>query len=85
MRDTLRLKYMNLKTEKSYEYYIKKFILFHNQCHPREMGTEEIRAYLSHLAVNTNVAASTQDVRTTMIYTYVLNRGGRGDRSSLDL
>jgi integron integrase len=52
-------------------YYIKDFILFHNKRHPREMGVEQIRAYLSHLAVNKNVAASTQNVaRNALLFLY---------------
>jgi hypothetical protein len=49
VRDTLRLKPMSLKSEKSYVYYIKEFILFQNKRHPREMGVEEIRASWSIL------------------------------------
>ena len=71
VRSTLRLKHMSLKTEKSYLYYIKQFILFHHKRHPREMGVEEIRAYLSHLAVDKNVAASTQNVaRNALLFLY---------------
>ena len=58
----MRLKHFSLKTEKSYIHYIRDFILFHNKRHPKEMGAEEIRMYLSHLAVDRNVAASTQTV-----------------------
>ena len=38
------------------------FIRFHGKHHPHEMGAVEIRAYLSHLAKDTNAAASTQNV-----------------------
>lgn len=62
VRQVIRLKHFSLKTEKSYLYYIRDFILFHNKRHPLEMGATEIRAYLSHLAVDKNVAASTQNV-----------------------
>lgn len=62
VRQTLRLKHFSHKTEKSYIHYIREFILFHNKQHPRDMGVAEIRAYLSHLAVEKNVAASTQTV-----------------------
>jgi integron integrase len=58
----MRLKHFSLKTEKSYLYYIRDFILFHNKRHPREMGVAEIRQYLSHLATDKQVAASTQNV-----------------------
>jgi hypothetical protein len=48
--------------ETSYVYYIIDFIRFHGKCHPKAMGLEEIRAYLSHLAIEGNVAESTQAV-----------------------
>jgi len=57
-----RLKHLSIRTEKAYRNQIKRFIIFHQLRHPEEMGEEEIRAYLSHLAVNRNVAASTQNV-----------------------
>jgi integron integrase len=62
VRQAIRTKHFSLKTEKSYVYYIRDFILFHDKRHPQEMGVAEIRAYLSHLAVNKQVAASTQTV-----------------------
>ena len=62
VRQVARLKHFSLKTEKFYIHYIKDFILFHNKRHPREMGVDEIRAYLSHFAVVKKVAASTQNV-----------------------
>ncbi|MDX9954476.1 MAG: integron integrase [Anaerolineae bacterium] len=58
--DALRLKHYALRTEEAYLHWIKRFILFHNKRHPREMGTPEIRAFLTHLAVEEHVAASTQ-------------------------
>ncbi|EDX85162.1 integron integrase subfamily [Synechococcus sp. PCC 7335] len=51
-----------MSTEKSYVYYIRDYILFHNKQHPKKMGASEIRAYLSHLATVRHVAASTQTV-----------------------
>jgi integron integrase len=57
-----RLKHFSIRTEKSYLYYIRDFILFHNKRHPKDMELAEIRAYLSHLAVERHVAASTQTV-----------------------
>jgi integron integrase len=52
-------------------YYIREFILYHNKRHPKEMGVEEIRAYLSYLAVDKNVAASTQNVaRNALLFLY---------------
>jgi hypothetical protein len=60
--EVARLKHLSIRTEKQYRYYIKQFILFHRKRHPAEMRESEIRAYLSHLAVDLNVSASTQNV-----------------------
>jgi integron integrase len=62
VRESIRLKHFSLSTEKSYVYYIRDFILFHDKRHPKDMGGSEIRAYLSHLATSRHVAASTQTV-----------------------
>jgi integron integrase len=62
VRQTMRLKHMSRSTEKSYLYYILEYIYFSNKRHPQEMGVDEIRAYLSHLATHKNVAASTQNI-----------------------
>lgn len=61
VRDAIRVRHYSLRTEASYLQWIKRFILFHNKRHPRDMGEQEITAFLSHLAVNKNVAASTQN------------------------
>jgi len=57
-----RLRHLSLGTERAYSDWIKRFILFHRKRHPEEMGAEEIRLFLSHLAVEGRVAASTQNV-----------------------
>ncbi|HEV8133029.1 MAG TPA: integron integrase [Pyrinomonadaceae bacterium] len=57
-----RLKHLSTRTEKAYRHQIKRFIVFHKLRHPQNMREEEIRAYLSHLAIDRNVAASTQNV-----------------------
>jgi integron integrase len=59
--DALRVKHYSYQTEKSYPLWIRRFILFHNKRHPKEMGGEEINAFLTHLAVEGKVAASTQN------------------------
>jgi integron integrase len=61
VRQRIRLKGYSIRTERSYAQWIKRFILFHNKRHPRDMGKMEIEAFLSDLAVNRNVAASTQN------------------------
>ncbi len=75
VRQSARLRHFSRKTEKSYIYYIRAFILFHQKRHPRDMGVNEIRAYLSHLAIDKNVAASTQNVALSallFLYKHVL-------------
>jgi integron integrase len=61
VRDTLRLKHYSYQTEKTYLQWIKRYILFHNKQHPKDLGVPEIEAFLTHLAVKENVAASTQN------------------------
>ncbi len=60
-REVARLRHLSLSTEDGYLLTIRRFIRFHGGRHPRDMGVEEIRAYLSHLARDRNVAASTQN------------------------
>jgi integron integrase len=61
VRHHIRLKHYSIRTEEAYVRTIKRFILFYSKRHPAEMGAEEIRQYLSHLANSQNVAASTQN------------------------
>lgn len=62
VREVLRLRHYSIRTEEAYVQTIRRFILYHHKRHPREMGVNEIRQYLSHLAIDGNVAASTQNV-----------------------
>jgi integron integrase len=61
VRDAIRLRHYSYRTEESYVYWIRRYILFHNKRHPKEMGNPEIEAFLTHLAVTDKVAASTQN------------------------
>lgn len=61
VRDLVRTRHYSLRTEEAYVAWIRRFILFHNKKHPSAMGAEEINAFLTHLAVEKNVAASTQN------------------------
>lgn len=60
-REVARLRHLSMSTEDSYVLTIRRFIRFHHGRHPREMGVDEIRSFLSHLAIDRNVAASTQN------------------------
>jgi integron integrase len=61
VRFLIRRKHMSRATEKAYVQWIRRYILFHEKRHPRDMGAAQVEAYLSHLAVNRNVSASTQN------------------------
>ncbi len=61
VRDTIQLKHYSPRTGETYLFWIKRYILFHQKRHPREMGAAEIEAFLTHLAVEQRVAASTQN------------------------
>jgi integron integrase len=61
VRDAIRLKHYSIRTEESYVTWIRRYILFHNKRHPNEMASAEIEAFLTHLAVDQKVAASTQN------------------------
>jgi site-specific recombinase XerD len=62
VRTTIRLRHYSIRTEEADINVIRRFILYHEKRHPAEMGADEIRQYLSHLATDDHVAASTQNV-----------------------
>jgi integron integrase len=61
VRYAIKRLHYSYRTEQSYAYWIRFFILFHGKRHPREMGETEVAAFLTHLAVERRVAASTQN------------------------
>jgi integron integrase len=61
VRDVIRLKHYSIRTEESYVDWIKRYILFHKMRHPLDMDVAEIEAFLTHLAIDRRVAASTQN------------------------
>lgn len=61
VRHRLRVKHYALRTERSYLYWIRQFILFHHKRHPRDMAAAEIEAFLSYLAVDRQVSPATQN------------------------
>jgi len=62
VRTVARLRHFSIRTEQAYVNWIRRFILFHCKRHPREMGEPDIRAFISHLAVEGGISASTQTV-----------------------
>jgi len=61
VREAIRTRHYSYKTEKAYVHWIKRFIFFHNKRHPAEMGESEIGQFLSSLASDSHVSASTQN------------------------
>jgi len=60
VRGVLRTRHFSRRTEKAYVAWIRRFILFHGKRHPDGLGAPEVTGYLSHLASNRQVSASTQ-------------------------
>jgi integron integrase len=57
----IRIKHLSPSTEKSYVTWIKRYIIYHGKRHPKDMGSQELEQFLTHLAVKKHVAASTQN------------------------
>jgi len=77
VRDALRVRHYSLRTEQAYVYWIREFILFHNKQHPDNLGEDAVSRFLSHLATERNVAASTQNQALSgllFLYEHVLGR-----------
>lgn len=61
VRAVIRVRHYSIRTETAYVHWIKRFIRFHRMKHPEQMGAEEVKRFLTWLAVDRNVAASTQN------------------------
>ena len=71
MRNHLRTRHYSIRTETAYVDWARRFILFHGKRHPQEMGGAEVEAFLTHLAVNRHVSASTQNqAKAAILYLY---------------
>ncbi|HXH13343.1 MAG TPA: integron integrase [Alphaproteobacteria bacterium] len=76
VRHAIQLKHYSLRTEEAYVTWIKRYIFFHKKQHPSELGGAAIEAFLTHLAVDQKVAASTQNQALSallFLYRNVLN------------
>ena len=71
MRIHLRTRHYSIRTEEAYIDWARRFIVFHGKRHPQEMGAAEVEAFLSHLAVERSVSASTQNqAKAALLYLY---------------
>jgi len=71
VRQAIRVRHYSIRTEQAYVGWVKRFILFHQKRHPRDMGEAEVSAFLTYLALNRNVAANTQNqALNALVFTY---------------
>lgn len=71
VRDRIRLKHYSIRTEQAYLDWVRRFVVFHGRRHPRELGHAHVEAFLTHLAVEGNVAAATQNqAKSALLFLY---------------
>ncbi len=71
MRAEIRLRHYSIRTEETYLDWVRRFILFHDKRHPKEMGADEVQSFLSYLAVERNVSSSTQNqAKSALLFLY---------------
>lgn len=76
VRTELRTRHYSIQTEKTYLFWIRSFILFHDKRYPSTLSNPEIERFLNHLAMNRGVSASTQNqalCALIFMYRHVLN------------
>ncbi|MGH2566917.1 MAG: integron integrase [Bacteroidota bacterium] len=77
LREALRSRHYSPRTEQSYCHWVRRYIYFHNVRHPDEMAEPEMNAFLTHLAVQGRVSASTQNqalAALLFLYRHVIGR-----------
>jgi integron integrase len=77
-REKMRTRHFAFRTQQAYLHWIRRYAKFHNRKHPREMGSADVEAFLSHLAVDGHVSASTQNQALQallFLYRHVLEIG----------
>ena len=77
VRRACRTKHLSLRTEKAYVRWARRFVLYHGTRHPLELDEANVRAFLTHLAVERQVAASTQNQALSallFLYAHILGR-----------
>jgi site-specific recombinase XerD len=77
-REELQVRHYARRTVTTYEQWLRRFLRFHRMRHPREMGSAEVEAFLTHLAVDLQVSASTQNqslAALLFLYRVLLERG----------
>jgi hypothetical protein len=75
VRRQMRERRFSARTERAYVGWIRRYILFHDRRHPRELGEDDVRRFLSHLVLERDAASSTQNqalAALTFLYDKVL-------------
>ena len=71
MREALRVHHYSYRTEQSYLDWARRYIYFHDKRHPKDMGAPEVSAFLTHLAAERKVSASTQNqAKAALLFLY---------------
>jgi integron integrase len=71
LRNKIRVKHYSIRTEHAYVDWVKRFVVFHRMRHPKDMGPEEVEGFLTYLAVDGQVAASTQNqAKSALLFLY---------------
>lgn len=71
VRNKIRLKHYSIRTEQAYVHWIRRFVLHHHKRHPRDMGAGEVEQFLTVLAVQGKVSASTQNqAKSALLFLY---------------
>lgn len=71
MREAIRLRHYSIRTEDTYVHWVRRFILFHGKRHPLELGASEVASFLTHLAMERGVGASTQNqAKSALLFLY---------------
>jgi integron integrase len=71
IRNRLRAKHYSIRTEEAYIDWVRRYIRFHRREHPRKLGASELEAFLTHLAVDRKVSASTQaQAKSALLFLY---------------
>jgi site-specific recombinase XerD len=77
VRDKIRVKPYSIRSEHAYVDWVRRFVLFHGKRHPADLGAGEVEAFLTHLAVEGRVSASTQNqAKSALLFLYKEVLGG---------
>ena len=71
LRAEIRVRHYSIRTEEAYVDWARRYILFHDKRHPKDMGADEVTAFLTHLATERKVSASTQNqAKSALLFLY---------------